>query len=63
MELVNKVVAIAIGLFVAAVILPVALIQMANTTWYDVDPAVVTIVSVLLPILGVVAIAMYFLRD
>lgn len=63
MELVNKIVAVSIGIFVAAIMLPVALVTLANTSWYTVDPAVVTMVTILLPILGVVAIVMYFLRD
>ncbi len=62
-ELLNKIVAISIGLFVAAIMLPLALIQMANTTWYTVDPAIVTVVTILLPVLGVIAIALYFLRN
>ena len=63
MELVNKIVAVAIGLFVAAITLPLALVQMANTTWYSVDPAIVTVVTILLPVLGVISIALIFLRD
>lgn len=63
MELVNKIVAVSIGLFVAAIMMPVALITMANTTWYGVDPAIVTVMTVLLPVLGAISIALIFLRD
>jgi len=67
MELVNKIIAVSIGLFVAAIILPVALVTLANATWSgsngSVDPAVIVVVTILLPILGVIGIAMYLLRD
>jgi len=59
----GKVVAISIGLFVAAILLPSALNTIANASMENVDPAVVTIVQVLLPVLGVIAIALYFLRE
>jgi hypothetical protein len=59
----GKVVAISIGLFVAAIILPTALVTMAGANVSGVDPAVVTILQVLLPVLAVIAVAMYFLRD
>ena len=63
MELVNKVVAVSIGLFVAAILMPLALVTMANTTWYSVDPAVIIVITVLMPILAVIGIALYFLRE
>lgn len=59
----GKIVGIAIGLFVASVIVPSALVSMANATLTGVDASVVTIFQVLLPILAVIAIAMMFLRD
>ncbi len=59
----GKVVAISIGLFVAAIILPTALVTMAGANLTGVDPAVVTILQVLLPVLAVIAVAMYFLHD
>jgi hypothetical protein len=63
--LLEKVVAISIGLFVAAIMLPIALVTMANATWSgsngNVDPTVVLIV--LLPVLGVIGIALYFLKS
>jgi hypothetical protein len=64
---VKKIVSVAMGLFVAATVIPLALIQLAgsesNMTAGGVDPAVITIVVILLPILCVIAIAMYFLGD
>lgn len=59
----GKIVGIAIGLFVASVIVPSALVSMANATLTGVDASVVTIFQVLLPILAVIAIAMMFLRE
>lgn len=58
----SRIVAIAIGLFVVATIIPVALTTLANATLTGVDPAVQTIITVLLPILAVVGVAMMFLR-
>jgi hypothetical protein len=57
-----KIVGIAIGLFVAAVLLPSALVTIANASLSGVDASVVTIFTILLPILAVIAIAMMFLR-
>ncbi len=66
--LVEKVVGISIGIFVAAIILPLALVTMANATWTgtrgSVDPTVKTVATILLPVLAVIGIALYFLyRD
>lgn len=65
MGLVSKIVGIAIGLFVAAVIMPVALYQIAqseaNLTAGGTDTTVIMVFTVLLPILAVVGLAMYFL--
>lgn len=61
-NLVGKIVGIAIGLYVAALLIPMALEQMANASFFGVDPAVVTIVQVLLPTLAVIGMALYFLR-
>jgi hypothetical protein len=59
----GKVVAVSIGLFVAAIILPTALTTMAGANVSGVDPSVVIILQVLLPVLAVIAVAMYFLHD
>jgi hypothetical protein len=62
MSLMNKVVGISIALFVAAYILPLALVALSNdTALTGVDPSVVTMVQVLIPIIGVVAIILYML--
>lgn len=61
MDILSKVVGVSIGLFVAAILLPVALNTLANATMTNVDSSVVTIVTILLPVLAVISIAMYFL--
>jgi hypothetical protein len=62
-EIANKVIGVAVGLIVAASLVPMALVMLANATLTGVDPAVSTILTVLLPILAVVGIAMWFFRD
>lgn len=59
---VGTIVGIVIGLFVVATIVPTALSTLANATLTGVDPAVKTILTVLLPILAVIGIAMLFLK-
>jgi hypothetical protein len=61
MEILTKIIGVCLGLFVAAVLLPTALNTLANASMTNVDPAVITIVQVLMPVLGVISIAMYFL--
>ena len=58
----SKIVGIVIGLFVVATIMPVALVTLGNATLTGVDPAVATVLKVLLPILAVIAVTMIFLR-
>lgn len=49
-ELTNRIIAISVGLVVAAVLVPLGLSEIANATGLtNVDPAVVTIFQVLLP--------------
>ena len=60
--LMHKVIGISIGLFVAAVMLPMALLTLSNATWGRTNPAVVTIITVLLPVLAVIGIALYFIE-
>lgn len=61
-SVVGRIVGIAIGIFVVATIIPVALTELAGANLTGVDPAVTTILTVLLPILSVVAIALMFLK-
>jgi len=58
---ISKVISIVLALFVAGVLLPTALTQLASGNYTGVDPAVKTIATVLLPVLAVIAIAMIFL--
>jgi len=60
-SVVGRIVGIAIGIFVVATIIPVALTELAGANLTGVDPAVTTILTILLPILAVVAIALMFL--
>jgi hypothetical protein len=63
--LVSKVVGVAIALFVVAIIMPLALNQLANSSTTvampKVNSAVITMLAVLLPVLAVVGIALYFI--
>lgn len=59
----KAIVNIVVGLLVAGLLLPVALESIASATLTSVDPAVVTMFTVLLPILGVIAIAMLLLKN
>ena len=59
----GKIVGIAIGLFVAAVIMPAALVAIANATLTGVDASVVTIFQVLLPIIAIIGLVMLFLKS
>ena len=58
----QRVIGIIIALFVAGVMLPVALTQIAKGNYTGVDPAVKTITTVLLPVLGVISIIFVFLK-
>jgi len=59
---VSKVITIIIALFVAGVLLPVALTELATGNYTGVNPAVKTIATVLLPILAIIAIVYVFLK-
>ncbi len=61
MELLNKVIAVSVGLLVLALIFPIALNTLANATMTNVDTTVVTVVTILVPILAAIGMALYFL--
>ncbi len=61
MELLNKVIAVSVGLLVLALIFPIALNTLANATMTNVDSTVVTVVTILVPILAAIGMALYFL--
>lgn len=58
----GRIIGIAIALFIAGVIIPSALVTIANSTLTGVDPAVQTMFTVLLPIMAVVGIILMFVR-
>ncbi len=61
MNILEDIVLIVVGLFIAAILLPPALTSLATASTTGWNPAVVTIVEVLLPILAVIGIALYFM--
>jgi len=58
----GRIIGIAIGLFIAGVIIPSALVTISNATLTGVDPAVQTMFTILLPIMGVVGIILLFMK-
>jgi len=61
MEILNKIIAVSVGLLVLALIFPIALNTLANATMTNVDPTVVTVVTILVPVLAAIGLALYFL--
>ena len=61
----NKIVEIAVGLLLVAVHIPVALTTLAAShsgmTNASVDPVVITLVIVMVPILAIIGLALYFI--
>jgi len=59
----SRIVDICIGLFVAGILLPVALVYICNVTLYTgVNAPVMTVATILLPVLGVIGIAMLYMK-
>jgi hypothetical protein len=59
----EKAIEIIAVLFVAGVMLPQALIYLSNASAYSgVSPAVIVVCTVLLPVLGVISIAMLYIK-
>lgn len=59
--IVTKIMEIAIGLLIVAVMVPIGLTTLAGATLTGVDPTVQTVLLVLLPILAILGIALYFM--
>lgn len=57
----SKVIGIAVALLLVAVLVPVALTTLAGANVTGVDETVVTVLTILLPILAIIGIAMYFI--
>jgi type IV secretory pathway TrbL component len=60
-NLMSKVIGIAVALLLVAVLVPVALTTLAGANVTGVDDTVVTVLTILLPILAIIGIAMYFI--
>lgn len=60
-NLMSKVIGIAVALLLVAVLVPVALTTLAGANVTGVDDTVVTVLTILLPIMAVIGIAMYFI--
>lgn len=58
----GKVVQIAIGLLIAAIIVPIAIDELVGVSTTDWPAAVETVMTTLLPILGVIGIALILVR-
>lgn len=59
----EKILAVAVGLYLVSAIMPTALVSLAGANLSGVDPAVVTILQILLPILATIGIALAFFRQ
>lgn len=62
-KLLNGVIGAGVGLLVAAIILPIALTTMADANMTGVDATVSIVVTILMPILCAVGVALRFLPD
>jgi hypothetical protein len=60
-SILTKIIEIAVGLLLVATLIPVALVTLAGSTLTGVSPVVVTVLTVLLPILAIIGIALYFI--
>jgi drug/metabolite transporter (DMT)-like permease len=61
MDILGKVIAVSVALLVLALIFPIALTTLANASMTKVDPTVVTVVTILVPVLAAIGLALYFL--
>lgn len=63
MGILEKIIAVAIGLYVVSAMMPSALVALAGANLTGVDDGVVSILQVVLPLLGTIAIALVFFRE
>lgn len=62
-EMTNKIIGIIVALFIAGSMLPTAIVQVSNETAYSgADANVITIATVVLPLLAIVGIALMLFR-
>lgn len=62
-RLLNGVIGAGVGLLIAAIVLPIALTTMADANMTGVDATVVTVVTILMPILCAIGVALRFLPE
>jgi len=62
-SILEKIVAVAVSLYVLAAMMPSALTTLAGANLTGVDPGLVTILQVVVPLLGTIAIALVFFRE
>jgi hypothetical protein len=60
MGMLNKVVELSIGLFIAGVMIPIGLQAIATANITGVDATVATVFTLLLPILAILGLVLYF---
>ena len=63
MSILENIVAVAVGLYVLAAMMPSALTTLAGANLTGVDAGLVTILQVVVPLLGTIAIALAFFRE
>lgn len=61
-DLMGKVVAVAVALLLVAILFPIALNVLADANTTGVDPVVIVVLTMLLPVLAILAIAIYFIK-
>ena len=61
MGILNKVVELSIGLFIAGVMIPIGLQAIATANITGVNATVATVFTLLLPILAIIGLVLYFI--
>ena len=61
MGILNKVVELSIGLFIAGVMIPIGLQAISTANVTGVDATVATVFTLLLPILAIIGLVLYFI--
>lgn len=62
-SILEKIVAVAVGLYVLAAMMPSALTTLVGANLTGVDAGLVTILQIVVPLLGTIAIALAFFRE
>ena len=62
MKILQKIIGVSVGLVVAGLLVPMGINSIANATFAEtVDPSVVTMFTIVVPVIAVIAIVLYFL--